>query len=94
MAPERVDEMLKSYRYEVGRCGHLKAEMEMLSRDIERDKASLAHDLVGPGAQVITDMPRGTTVGNPTEKFGTMLADGWVPEDLRAKMTKLAALEA
>lgn len=94
MTPERVDEMLKSYRYEVGRCGHLQAEIAMIKRDIEREQAALAHDLVGPGAQVITDMPRGTSVGNPTEKYGAMLADGWVSDELRLKQAKLAALES
>ena len=69
MAPERIDEMLRTYRFEVGRCGHLKKDMEVLAYEIERCKAGLVGDLVGPGAQEITDMPRGTTVGNPTEKY-------------------------
>lgn len=30
MTREKVDEMLKAYRFEVGRCGHLKTEIEQL----------------------------------------------------------------
>ena len=85
MTPERVDEMLKSYRYEVGRCKHLEAEIQALRKDIARAEMSLASDLASPGAQVITDMPRGTTVGNPTEKYGMMLAEGWVSDELIEK---------
>ncbi len=94
MTVERVDEMLRSYRAEVGRCGHLQMEIDILKVEIERDKDSLAFDLAGPGAQVITDMPRGTTVGNPTEKIGLMLAGGWMSDEIREKEAKLGELQA
>ena len=93
MTRERVDEMLKSYRFEVGRCGHLLAEIELTKREIEQAKAVMVSDLIGPGAQVITDMPRGTTVGNPTEKYGAMLADGWVSDEIKAREIELARLQ-
>ena len=94
MNSERIDEMLKTYRFEVGRCGHLESEMAQLKRDIERETAGLAEDLAGPGAQVITDMPRGTTVGNPTERLGMMLATGWKSDYVRELEAKLGELEA
>lgn len=94
MTIERVDEMLKSYRAEVGRCGHLLMEIDILKTEIEREKATLAYDLAGLGAQVITDMPRGTNVGNPTEKIGIMLADGWLTDDIREKEARLGELQA
>lgn len=94
MTRERVDEMLKTYRFEVGRCGHLQAEIKLLNMEIERDKANMAADLVGPGAQEITDMPRGTTVGNPTERYGLMLASGWMPDEIRQKEARVAELSA
>lgn len=94
MTRERVDEMLKSYRFEVGRCGHLMTQIGLLKRDIEKARATLVSDLVGPGAQVITDLPRGTTVGNPTEKYGAMLADGWQTDELKALEAELAAAQA
>lgn len=94
MTIERIEEMLKSYRFEVGRCGHLEQDIEQTKQDIERSKATLVSDLVGPGAQEITDMPRGTNIGNPTEKYALMLAGGWVSEDIQEKENKLAELIA
>ena len=94
MTVERIEEMLKTYRAEVGRCGHLQMEMELLRKEIEADKAFLADDLAGPGAQVISDMPRGTAVGNPTEKLGIMLASGYISDEIRAKEAKLGELQA
>lgn len=94
MTRERIEEMLKTYRFEVGRCGHLETEMEQLKREIENAKAGLAGDLAGPGAQTISDMPRGTAVGNPTEKLGIMLASGYKSEEMQDMEAKLAELLA
>lgn len=92
MTFEEIEEMLKTYRFEVGRCGHLENEIEQAKRDIKRARAALAGDLAGPGAQTITDMPRGTTVGNPTEKIGIILASGYVSDELRELELKLNEL--
>ena len=94
MTPDRVDEMLKSYRYEVGRCKHLETEIDLLTKAIERGKTFAVSDLVGPGAQVITDMPRGTGLGNPTEMYGMMLADGWQNADIADMENDRKALQA
>lgn len=94
MELERIDEMLKTYRFEVGRCGHLENEIESTKRAIEAATAGLAGDLAGPGAQVITDMPRGTSVGNPTEKIGVMLASGYKSDEIRELESKLGDLTA
>ena len=94
MTIDRIEEMLKSYRFEVGRCGHLEQDIEQIKRDIGKAKACLVSDLVGPGAQVITDMPRGTTVGNPTEKYGLMLAGGWESDEIKELEAKLGEMEA
>ncbi|MBP5710022.1 MAG: hypothetical protein J6W84_03490 [Bacteroidales bacterium] len=93
MTAERIEEMLKTYRAEVGRCGHLQMEMELLRKEIEADKAFLADDLAGPGAQFISDMPRGTAIGNPTEKLGIMLASGYISDEIREKEAKLGELQ-
>ena len=92
MTPSEVDSMLKGYRFEVGRCNYLQAKIGLLEHEIERAKHEMVGELVGPVAQVITDMPRGTTVGNPTEKYGTMLADGWMTDEVRDKLVLLNAL--
>ena len=94
MTVERIEEMLKTYRFEVGRCGHLENEIALTQNQIERAKAGLAGDLAGPSAQVITDMPRGTTVGNPTEKLGMMLASGYKSDEIRELEAKLGELIA
>ena len=94
MTPERVDEMLKSYRHDMGRCGHLLTEIDMLKQEIAKQKSTIVSDLVGPGAQVITDMPRGTMMGNPTEKYGLMLAEGWEPDVIREMREKIAQMQA
>ena len=94
MTIERVEEMLKTYRFEVGRCGHLENDIAQTKREIERAKENTASELAGPKAQVITDMPRGTTVGNPTETIGMMLASGYVGEEVKALESKIAELES
>ena len=94
MTVERIEEMLKTYRFEVGRCGHLENDITLTKEQIERAKAGLAGDLAGPGAQVISDMPRGTTVGNPTERLGMMLASGYKSDEIRELEAKLGELIA
>lgn len=94
MTQEQVNEMLKSYKYAVGRCGHLKTELDMLARQIKVAQNDRAADLAAIKPQQITDMPHGTQVGNPTEKFGLMLASGWEPEhitELKARHIQLTA---
>lgn len=82
MTREKVDEMLKAYRFEVGRCGHLEAEISQLEKAVAQSMATLAEDVTSIKAQQLSGMPHGTTVGNPTEKLGIMLASGWVPDDI------------
>lgn len=94
MTQERVLQMLKSYRFEVGRCGHLIAEIRVLERDIERQKADMVETLASPKPQQLTDMPHGTQIGNPTEKFGLMLASGYETPEIEAMRAKVVELSA
>lgn len=94
MTFERIEEMLKTYRFEVGRCGHLGNDIDLLEAQINKAREELAEELAGPGAQVITDMPRGTTVGNPTEKLGIMLASGYKTDEIREMEAKLSEMLA
>lgn len=94
MTPERIDEILKSYRLDKGRCMHLLAEMSILEKQIVAEKKITAEELAAPHAQTITDMPRGTGIGNPTEKYGIMLADGYKTPELIALEGKQAKLKA
>lgn len=94
MTFERVEEMLKTYRFEVGRCAHLLLDIDLIKRQIARAEEGLAGDLAGPGAQVITDMPRGTSVGNPTERLGMLLASGYKTDEIREMEAELGELMA
>lgn len=94
MTQEQVNEMLKSYKFAVGRCGHLETELDMLARQIKIAKNNRAADLAAVRPQQITDMPHGTQVGNPTEKFGLMLASGWEPEHIKDMQVRYTQLNA
>lgn len=94
MTPERIDEIIKSYRFDKGRCGHILMEMQTIEKQITAEKNFIAIDLAAPHAQQITDMPRGTGISNPTEKHGIMLADGYKSPELIALENKLNALQS
>lgn len=89
MRREKVDEMLKAYRFEVGRCGHLKTEIGQLEKAISCATATMDEDIITIQAQQLTGMPHGTTVGNPTERLGIMLASGWIPNDITEMQDEL-----
>lgn len=38
-------------------------------------------------------MPRGTTVGNPTERTAVLLASGWVPDTVKEMQQELKTLQ-
>ena len=94
MTKERVMEMLKTYRFELGRCGHLQAEIAALNLKYKQTEHDLTIAMVSPGAQVLSDMPRGTSVGNPTERYAMRLVEGLHDADLKEIEEKIAALEA
>jgi len=94
MTRERVMSMLKGYRFEVGRCGHITAEIAELERQYKQLEYDLTTAMVAPRAQQITDMPHGTEVGNPTERYAMRLVEGLKDADLDALRVKLAALES
>lgn len=83
MTRERVDAILRGYRFDLGRCGHLALEIQDLEAKYNTEKGDMVHALVSPKPQQLTDMPRGTAIGNPTEKFGLMLASGYSSEEMR-----------
>lgn len=94
MTRERVNEMLKTYRFEVGRCGHIQAEIAELERRYKQTEYDLTTAMVSPGAQVLSDMPRGTSVGNPTERYAMRLVEGLNDQELKDIEIKIAALKA
>ena len=94
MTVERVNQLLKSYRFELGRCGHIKAEIAELERRYKQTEHDLTIAMVSPGAQVISDMPRGTSVGKPTEQYAMRLLEGLKDKDLKDIEIKIEALKS
>ena len=94
MELERIQLMLKDYKTCLGRCNHLKTEMSILERQIDVIKADTAETLASPKPRVLSDMPRGTQIGNPTEKYGGMLADGFKTDEQISLEVKLAQITA
>ena len=92
MLPERAEMMLAQYRRCVGRCAFLKKTIAEAEADIELWRRNLAEDLVLSGGANLDGMPRGTTVGNPTERMAIMLATGYEPEDLKDAEASLIPL--
>lgn len=76
MLPTTVDTMLKDYRSFAGRCKFLEGRMMQIQNSIEREMGKQAEEMVSIGGMNLDGMPHGTSVGNPTEKLGVMLADG------------------
>ena len=94
MTFERIETILKEYKACLGRCNHLKTEMSVLERQIETVKIDTAETLASPKPRVLSDMPRGTQIGNPTEKYGGMLADGYKTAEQVLLEAKLAEYQA
>lgn len=93
MTRDRVDAILKGYRFDVGRCGHLAQEIQLANEKLNRLLSDEVTAMISPKPQQITDMPRGTAIGNPTEKFGLMLASGYSTEESKSLEIKIAAMD-
>lgn len=76
MTREQVDGMLKEYRLLIGRCGHIDAEIRRLEGSIAAARERFVREAAAPPVSRITGLPRGSAVGNPTERIALMLADG------------------
>ena len=92
MQPERVDEMLANYREYAARVAYLSEAV----KQTERLCASLHQNVVEDSisiTQVISDMPRGTAISDPTGRLGSMLAEGYVPEHIRQAEADLESMK-
>ena len=93
MLPERVEKLLRGYKNCIGRCGYLRKAIAESEADIALWRSRLAEDLVGSSGNAGLDgMPRGTGVGNPTQRMALMLATGYEPEDLKDAEAQLQIL--
>lgn len=83
MQPEQVREMLDNYRQFQGRCEYLELYIRQMQDDIEALTHDVAEGLALSGNRELDGMPHGTTVSNPTERMGVMLASGYMPPEDR-----------
>ena len=93
MVPEKVDQLLKDHKMTVGRHKYLVSMIDELKCQAEEWSKNIAEDIVTLGNQSIDGMPHGTTVGNPTERFGIMLASGFTPAGLKELEHEIRQLE-
>lgn len=84
MTREAVDKLLRDARQNRGRLLHLRTEMSRLSAEIELARGNLEVDAATAYNYELSDMPRGTAVGRPTEQIGLKLASGWEPDHIKA----------
>lgn len=94
MTIEQIERYIRDYKSCLGRCRHLDTEIAILQRQIYAVKLDTAETLASPKPKPLSDMPRGTQISNPTEKYGGMLADGFKTDEqllLEAKLSRYKA---
>ena len=80
MTRERVDEMLKLYRFELGRSGHLLIELQELEREIAAEEKAMLDDVTSIGGQNLDGMPRGTKLADGYKSDHLLdLEEKWIP---------------
>lgn len=82
MQKEAVKKMLTSYREDLARCQYLEHEIPQLERLVDELRSTMIEDSVSI-TQVISDMPRGTSISDPTGRLGMLFASGYVPDHIR-----------
>ena len=92
MLPDRGDEMLKSYRESVGRCGHLENEIQERRDMLESLRETVIEDSV-LAAQPLSGMPRSGKVSDPTAQIGSAAADGWMTSEMKHISQEIRELE-
>lgn len=74
--------MLSNYREHLARCEYLECEIRELERLAANMRESMVEDTVSC-TQVISDMPGGTALSDPTGRLAMMLASGGVTERVK-----------
>lgn len=92
MQPEMVDQCLQNYKEFSARCSFLEQEIHELKLLAERLQSSAVSDAVKI-TQVISDMPHGTDISDPTGRLAIRFADGYVPDYVREIEKDIRALE-
>lgn len=93
MTLAEIEAKIRGYNEARGRRAYLDAQIILKSRELERLLANLAVYEAGPAAQVITGMPHGTRLSDPTAETAMRLAEGPEPPEVRALRNEIAKLE-
>lgn len=93
MTPEKVMETLRTYRENLGRCEHLKVEIEQAETALQELQKSLYADIASPNTQNLDGMPHGHKVSSPTENIGIMLAAGETPRHIADLKADIRAMQ-
>lgn len=93
MTPEKVMETLRTYRENLGRCEHLKVEIEQAETALQELQMSLYVDIASPNTQNLDGMPHGNKVSSPTENIGIMLAAGETPRHIADLKADIRAMQ-
>ena len=82
MQKEAVKQMLQSYREDKARCQYLENEIPQLEHMADVLRTGMVDDAISI-TQVISDMPRGTSLSDPTGRLGSLFASGYTPDYIR-----------
>ena len=93
MTLAEIEAKIRGYNEARGRRAYLDAQIILKSRELERLLANLAVYEAGPAAQVITGMPHGTRLSDPTAETALRLAEGHEPPEVKALKREIAKLE-
>ena len=77
-----MDEMLSNYREHLARCEYLECELPELERLARSMRETMVEDTVSV-TQVLSDMPRGSSISDPTGRLAMKFASGGVTEHVR-----------
>lgn len=89
MTEDEVRQRLTTYRVERAALDGLTVSRRGLQRELSIMQKDRLETLAGPRAQVVSDMPHGTTVGNPTEQAAlAMIEDAPGEMLLKAQITE------
>ena len=79
MTIDQVDRIMSDYKKNVARACFLRAQIRALELNIEDVEAAE----IDIGTRPLSDMPRGTGVGDPTAHKAILLASGFESEEFR-----------
>lgn len=84
--------MLANYREYAGRCMYLEFMIAKKEAELRSLQQTLIEDSVSC-TQVISDMPRGGALSDPTARLGAAVADGYESDQIKQVKAEIEALQ-